>query len=299
VGEYTVIKGLDKLREYLKKHDNQFVKVSFTRGDFESFGAKNYRLIESNLDEIEHILGPKKKITEFIVEESIDSAIEIGYDSYNVHGVFPKEAMIGIEVKDKGYIGHVHEYSKMPKEITEFTDKISDTLKKCQYANFISTENRITKDHISYMNDFCGRQGSPPTEVEINMIGNLPDVMYFGAEGKCIDAEYDDPWGVEVIIDSADGDKNYQPIQFPEETRDNVKLRRATVIENEYYCLPNYDGDKTVAAAVATGKTMEEAITKVKKLCEQIDGYGLTIHDDTLDDAQKELEKLSTMGIEL
>jgi hypothetical protein len=61
IGPYKVIKGLDDLRHHLKYNDRQFVKISKTRGDGETFFAKNYANIETRLDELEHSLGAAKK----------------------------------------------------------------------------------------------------------------------------------------------------------------------------------------------------------------------------------------------
>ena len=89
-------------------------------------------------------------------------------------------------------------------------------------------------DRTSYMNDFCARLGSPPSELYINMFANLPDILWYGAEGKLIDPEWTAQWGAEVIIDSSwHDDKYWQHIQFPEKIRDNVKLHQFTVIEDE------------------------------------------------------------------
>jgi hypothetical protein len=291
---------MDALREYLKAHENVFVKVSVTRGDFESFSSKNYEYIEPRLDELEHTLGAKKLIAEFIVEEAVDDAVEIGYDGFCVDGAYPNDAVLGLEVKDKGYVGHVRPFAEMPKEITEFLNAISPAMKRYQYRNFLSTENRITKEHKSYMNDLCSRCGSPPTEVKLLNINNLADILWYGAEGESVDPEYLKQWEAQVMIDSFWSDRNWQAIQFPKEVRDNVKLRQCTVIEGQYYVIPQSEGSTCVGSVVGNGDTMEEAIEEVKAVSKQIEGYYLEIHDDALDDAQKELEKLKeTTGIEL
>lgn len=62
VGPYKVITGLDSLRRYLKSHDDQWVKISGTRGDMETFGAKSYDKVEVRLNELEHKLGAYTKI---------------------------------------------------------------------------------------------------------------------------------------------------------------------------------------------------------------------------------------------
>jgi hypothetical protein len=299
VGKYVVIIGFDKLKEYLKEHENVFVKTSVSRGDFESFSSRNYEYIEPYLCELEHTLGPKKDIAEFIVEDAIDDAVEIGYDGYCIDGEFPKKACCGLEIKDHGYVGKFQDYADMPKEITEFTKEISETMKKYKYRNFMSTDNRITKDHTSYMNDICARQPHPPSEITMNMFENLPDIIWFGAEGKCVTPICSKPWGAEVMIESATACTCAVTLQFPDKIRDNVKLRNFTVINGEYYVIPQTNGETCLGAVVATGNTMEEAIENVKKIAKQVTGFKIKIHTEALDDAQNELDILKSYGIEI
>ena len=299
VGKYAVVKGLDDLREYLKQHDNVYIKLSFTRGDTETFHSENYDNIEPKLDELEHTLGAVKHIKEFIVEDAIDDAVETGIDTICIDGKFPDHAMVGIEVKDKGYIGKIRKYSELPKEITHFNDVISDTLKKYKYRNFYSTEIRVTKEHKDFMTDLCSRAGSPPNELYQNMYLNLADIMWFGAEGECLDVEFKDEYGAEVLIISNWADKNWQAIEFPESIRDNVKLRNLTIINKKYYAAPQAVGIPEIGAVVASGKTMEEAIKNVQKLAEQVKGHYIEIPVSCLDSAQEELKKLEDFNIKL
>ena len=72
--------GITDLREFLLENENKYVKISLLRGDFETFHHTTYNLSEPILDDIESKLGPYKFQKEFIVEDAIDEAIEVGYD---------------------------------------------------------------------------------------------------------------------------------------------------------------------------------------------------------------------------
>lgn len=159
--------GLDGLRKYLKNNDNKFVKISTFRGDFETFQHINFRLTEPILDDLEHRLGARQFTTKFIVEDAIDGddIVETGYDGYTVDGKFPSKAIQGYEIKDLGYCGMVKNYEDMSPLVTDFNDKISDTLKEYRYRNFFSTEIRVGKDKIPFMIDACF---SEDTEVLTN-----------------------------------------------------------------------------------------------------------------------------------
>lgn len=298
VGKYEVVTGLDKLRSYLKAKDNVWVKISTTRGDMETFHSSNYKNIEPRLDELEHSLGAKKKIMEFIVEDSIEDAVEVGYDGYTVDGQFPKKCMAGIETKARGYVGAFKDYKDMPKQIIEVNNKLSDTLRKYKYRNSFCVELRITKDGKAFCIDPLARLGSPPGDLVQLMYTNLPDILWFGAEGKCIDPIPAAKYGVELLLSSEWADKNWQAISFPPSIRDNVKLRNLTVIDGEYYVIPSHLG-LGLGAVVAVGNTIDEAINKAKKYAKQIETYDIDFDENSLDEAVKQNEKLKKFGISL
>ena len=300
VSPYKVVTGLDNLRSYLKEHERQWVKCNIFRGDFETFYAENYNNVEPFLDGLEHNLGAKKKITQFIVEDSLDDCIETGCDLYNIDGQYPSKCISGIEIKDLGYLAHFGNYSRMPKEITGFNEAIAPTLKKYGYRGFMSTEIRVTKkERTPYMIDFCARAGSPPSELYQNMFSNLAEIIWHGADGEMVDPICKDEWGVEVMLHAQWADQNWQNVQFPKEIRDNVKLRNLAVIDDEYYAVPQSVGLPEIGAVVASDKTMQGAIDKVKGYCDQISGYYIECHTEALDKAQEELDKLKEMGITL
>jgi hypothetical protein len=299
IGNYTVIKGTNDLKKYLKENENKYVKISVTRGDTETFFSENYNIIESKIDDLECKLGARKYITEFIVEDSIDNAVETGYDGYCIDGIFPKSGICGIEIKDKGYVGIFKNYEEIPQEIISFNEKISDTLKKYKYRNFISTEIRITQDKIPYIIDPCMRAGSPPSEIYINMYKNLADIIWNGSEGKCIEPVVENKYAIEVILSSKWADNNWQIIQFPAELRDNIKFRDLTFINNNYYVIPQQTGHSEIGALIVLGNSFDEVKEKIKEYSQMIKGYDLYVHTEIIDEGFEEIEKLKLWGINL
>ena len=297
VGGFEVVKGISELRKYLKSHDNQYIKISVNRGDFETFESPNYRFAEPKLDELESKLGAKKYITDFVVEEEIKDAVEVGYDGFCIDGQFPEQSLVGIEIKNKSYLGKFVPYATLPVELTAFNTAIAPTMKKYQYRNFYSTELRITKDKTPYMIDLCTRCGSPPTEVALETYKNLPDIMWYGAEGECITPESEFEWGAEILIESAWADSKWQAIQFPPKIRDNVKMRNLTFLNNEYYVVPQSHGITEIGAVVAVGHSMDDVIEQAKELCEQVKGYFTESFPASLDTAVDELDKLKSFGV--
>lgn len=292
IGPYKVITGLDALRSHLKKHDDQWVKISSTRGDMETFGAKSYEKVEPRLDELEHNLGAKKKIMEFTVEEGINDAVETGYDGYCIDGKFPKNAMTGVEVKDEAYLMKTIRWAELPEQVRSVNEKLAPALKAYGYRGFISTEVRCTEDGKAYLIDPCCRAGSPPNELYQVMMANMAEAIWYGAGGIVIEPEFRAKWGAEVLLISEWADQNWMHVSFPEEVRENVKLRNFCCIENQYYVIPQWTGSAEIGAVVALGDTPEQAIAEVKRICEQVEGHLLSKPVDALDIAREQLDEI-------
>lgn len=299
VNDYKEIVGLDNLRKYLKSNDNKWVKISYWRGDFETFKHETYKLSEPKLDELEWRLGAKKSIEVFLVEEDLKDKVEIGYDGICIDGEFPPKGVCGIEIKDLGYIGQFREYKDIPEEITGFNTKMKDTLKNFGYRGFYSTEIRVGEDKKPYMLDMCARSGSPPNEVYQEMYENLAELIWYGSEGKVIEPIPVGKYGLEVLIHSQWADSNWQSIYFPEEYSKNIKLRNATVIDGVYYIVPQLQGVPEIGAIVAVEDTVEACVNKVKEIAEQVKGYYINIKVESIETAIEEINKTLNLGIKI
>lgn len=299
IGEWKSVIGIDALRAYLKKHENVYVKISRTRGDFETFKSESYSLSEPRIDELEHKLGAKKTIVEFIIEKEIPDAVEVGYDGYTVDGKYPTKAMLGIEIKDKGYVGHIVENAKMVKPIRHVNDLVAPILREYKYRNFWSAEARITKDGTPWVIDPCCRAGSPPSELGMKMYTNLAEIFYEGAKGNCVDPICKDKWGAEVMMISSWANVNWQSIDFPTDLRDNVILHFPVRIDKKFYLTPQGFDLPCIGAIVATGPTMQAAIDKCKEYASKVRGYFVDIPLDAFDSADEQILKLKEFGYEL
>lgn len=294
VGPWEQVVGMDNLRDVLKDHDDRWVKISRSRGDFETFHSETYALAEPRLDEIERKLGATKNQTVFIVEESIEDAVEIGYDGFTIDGQFPTQAMSGIEIKDKGYVGRFQPYADMAPQIHEINDALAETLRGFQYRNFLSVEARITKDGTPWIIDPCARFGSPPSEVAMLMYTNLADIFWYGAEGVVVDPVPAGEWGAQVMLISGWANENWQAIDFPKKYRNHVALHFPVVIDGRYYVTPQGFDLPCIGAVCAVGKTMQAAIAKVKTIAEEVRGYYIEKPVDCFDSAEEEFAELES-----
>lgn len=289
--------GIEKLREYLKENGDKWVKVSLVRGDFETRYAKNYRLIEPWVDHLEHKLGAKKFIEEFIVEDAIEPAVEIGYDGYTIDGKWPAQAILGYEIKDCGFIGVVRPYGELPEPVRDVNKHLENVLAKYRYRGNFSTEIRYTPKGESFLIDPCARLGSPPSEVYQELYSNWGQIIWDGAIGKMVNPEAIAKYAVEALIHSSWADKEWAPIYFPEEVRQWVKLRNHTIIGGKDYVVPQDVGLPEIGAVVGIGDTLIDAIKTCKAHADQIEGFDIDVKLSSIGDALKEIEQAEELGI--
>lgn len=292
IGPYKVVTGMEALRKYLKRKPNVYVKIDCFRGDMETFFAPSYDRIEQRLDEIEHRLGASKKIKEFIVEDAVDDAVETGYDGFSIDGQFPKTGLVGVEKKDKAYVGRVMRYKDMPHDVTDVNDKLSPLFKGYNYRGFWSTEIRSTKDSHAYPIDMTARCGSPPSELYQEMIGNISEIIWQGSDGVLVEPEWTADWGAEVLLHSSWANSNWAHVKFPKEVKDNVKLRNYCVIEGETYIIPLELGMPEIGSVVATGKTAAKAIAEAKRIAELVESHEMEAPVEAMDEALDDLTEI-------
>ena len=291
VGPYRQIRGLDNLRAYLKENDDQFVKISRTRGDMETFHAKNYKLIEPRLDELEHSFGVRKKIAEFIVESPIEPAIEVGYDGYTIDGKYPSSALFGVEVKDTAYLGSVVPYDSLPAGVKTVNKNLKPFFQETSYRGFWSSEIRV-KNGVPFLIDPCCRMASPPGELYSFMIENLADVIWNGAVGDVVEPKFSGSWGAQLVMRSNWAEENWQPVEYPNSVKDHVKLHYCTMIEGKSYYVPQSIQMAEIGSVVASGSSADDAMTNCIKIAEKISGYGIKFQFEALEQANDDMKKL-------
>jgi len=297
VQPWIKIKGINALREYLKSNNNKWVKINKWRGMMETFFSKDFKEVEPKLDELAYQLGAFKNIMEFIVEDDLPDLVEVGLDAYSIDGKFPSQMMSGIEVKDKGYIGIFKQYKDLPAVITDFDKALAPTLKQYGYRGFYSTELRVGGDKKPVMIDMCARAGSPPSELYQENYKNLAEIIWAGGNGILVDPVPVAKFGAEMLIHSSWADKNWQPVDFPPENRQFIKLRNAAMVDDRYYVIPQALGLPEIGAAVGYGDTLQAAIDMVKKVAKSVTGYFIDIFPDSLDEAKDEIAKSAKFGI--
>lgn len=306
VGKYTHVKGMANLRAFLKANDGQVfhVKIDKWRGTFETFRVESYAEVEPKLDEVEFNLGAFKHVIEFTIEEDLPDRVEVGTDAWaitddNGECHYPEHTISGIEIKDCGFLSIFKKYADIPEVVTRFNERMKPVFGAYNWRGFMSTEVRVGKDMKPYMIDLCARAPSPPNELYQEQYSNLADCIWAGANGIIVEPEASARFGCEVMLHSSWADCGWQPVSFPDEIRDRVKLRNATMINGIYYAIPQSCGLPEVGAVVGLGNTKEEAIEDAKQIAEQVTGYYLEAKMGAIDSIHEECEKLDKLGLNM
>lgn len=287
VNPYEEIRGMAKLREYLKAHDDKWVKVSFIRGLRETWKHDTYALSKCTLDVLEADLGGMSETQRFIVEDPIKDAVETGYDGFCIDGQFPKLSLYGVEVKDCGYVQKVS--SKIPDVVSTVNEKLSPYMKQVKYRGFFFTE--IRNDTLI---DVTARMASPAGETTQELWSNLGEIINAGADGKLVEPIPTGKYAAQAMIRSEWADKNWLAVQIPKEIRQWFKLYNSTIIKGVEYVVPTWPEYKEVGSVLAIGDTVEEAIAKCKEYADQIKGMDIRVKTEALSEAKEELEKVET-----
>lgn len=291
------ITGFDDLVKYLKGVKNKFVKTSFVRGDFETFRHDSYELSQPRLDELSHVLGPLKGNYEFIVEDDISDAIEVGYDGITIDGKFPTHAMMAYEVKDCGMIGISLPYEKLAQPVKTINSALVPALKGYNYRGFLSTEIRYTKDKKPFFIDPCCRLGTPSNELLQELFDHWPEVVWYGAEGECYSPRVKSKFAVMAVIHSEWAVNDWQSVHYPRELDEHVKLRFHTRISDKDYVVPQTIGLPDLGGVVGTGETLLEAVRSCKERADQVKGYQLKVDLGSISKALEVIQEGEEMGV--
>ena len=293
-----LVHGLSALEKHLRKNENKWIKLSRFRGDMETWKHVDYFLSKPKLDMLRVRWGKMAEQMEFIVEDDLPDAKEIGYDGWCVRGVFPSVGMIGYEVKDVSLIGVQKPYEELPPMVRWVNAKLAPILKNYGYCGFWSTEIRIDRDGTPYFIDPCCRCGSPPSELYARWVENLGEVMWGAVNGIMVEPEMKSRYGAEILLYSDFCDENWCPIEVPEKIRDVTSLQFCTHLDGEDYVVPQKFDWKKVGGVVGFGETVESACDNVRKNAESLKGFELEFHPEALDEAKNVIEEGMEYGIE-
>lgn len=297
VPKFIVVTGITELRTHLIDQTDKWIKISKYRGSLETFHWRDFENDDGMLDYLSVRFGASKEIIPFMVFDNIETDLEIGGDTYCVDGEFPSIMLHGDEAKDAGYLAAVTQREDMPEQIKEVLEAFSGELKKYRYRNSWSMELRVKGDKFYYI-DPCCRSSLPATGSQLNLWGNYPDIIWYGANGYLIDPEPTARFSAEAIVSCKSEKHMWKKMVIPKGLEDALKLSNCCEIDGAV-CFPREEGNAQdeVGWMVATGDTIEETVETLKEY-EKMLPDGVSAKTDSIALLLKEVKQAEKQGIE-
>ena len=260
--------GLSALAEYLKEHDNKWIKIDRFRGNMETWHHRNYAHSLRTLDSLAVIFGGAKEQVFFVVQDEIESDLEAGYDGWCIDGQFPALSFQGYEKKNELYLGSVLSEDDLPDEIKVVNEAMAPILKSYGYRDWWATEIRIA-DEIPYFIDPTPRMPGQTGEHQLETCTNFADMVWHGANGILIQPEFKWRFAAEATLHYCLGPKDstvsneWKSLEVPLEIQRWVKLYSFCKIDG--VCHFPLEGSDEVGVVLGVGNSTENAIEHLQE----------------------------------
>ncbi len=156
---------------------------------------------------------------------------------------------------------------------------------------------RIDKNGEPFFTDFTGRLPNPPYQLHLDLIKNLGEIMYYGAQGEMIEPEFADNYGVVAIFKSPTAEQFNLPIKVPDKFKKSIKVMNLAIESGEYVAL-NINKIDECGAVTGIGKTIWEARDNCEKIAQEVKADGLVIDVPSKEDIEYKIEEMKEYKIQ-
>jgi hypothetical protein len=297
VPTFEEVKGLTELRAVLHDREDVYLKMSKYRGSFETCHWRSWREDEGLLDGWAVKFGPLKDLLTFYVFDALATDLELGVDTFCIDGQFPRLMLHGLEAKDKGYLGGVMKRDELPQQLQDVLTAFGPVLGKERYRNAFSAEVRVVEGTGYFIDPTC-RFPVPGSGAEMELIGNLPEIIVAGAMGELVEPEMAAQFAVECVLIAKREKHRWCVVDFPEAVKPFVKCGDSCEVDGRICIPPDEKHDEEIGWIFATGDTIEKTVETMKTRVKLLPD-GVHACTESLFDLLKEAEEAKSEGIEI
>lgn len=295
VASHQTVRGMEALTRHLQDQEDKWVKISKWRGDWETLHWRNWELDHMELLARSIRLGPVGEWITFYVFDKLEIEVEDGVDTWNISGKWPSVVGHGMEKKDEFFIGTYGKLSDVPEEVRHVNEAIGPVLAKYGYRGAFSTEVCITKDKTPYFTDATCRFGSPPSQIQMEMVKNWGEIIWAGVNGECIDPELEFQFGIQGVLDLNVSPCEWATLRLPEELSRWLKGSFCGSLDGALIFPPA--GEIIRAWLIGVGDTIPEAVDHFKANAELLPD-GVSVNTQGLVALIEEIQQAEKMGME-
>lgn len=296
IAPHVRVVGLTSLKsEIIKRNKPCWVKISKWRGTLETSKVDSFEQAQPIFARIETRFGPLAEQVPFFVFDPVESIVELGGDFYCIDGRIPTRPLHGIEKKGRGYIGGFQDYREFPEPVQKTMDAFLPLLSRERYRNFFSMEILQTESGDWFPIDPCCRCPNPALGSQLELYGNLPEIILAGAHGEFIEPDRIYEFSVECALTVKEGNQ-WNVFDVPKEARQWCKIPKSCEVDGLICATPrDYN---TVGMLVGVGNTIKKAIEHAQSTAELIKDTPLEVEIMDLAKVLEQIESEEEAGID-
>lgn len=290
------VRGWTALAQVLRDTERKWVKIDRYRGDAETFFHLDWTHSQREMERQAKRFGPFKERVVYVVQDEIEGdVVEIGYDGLCVDGAYPSRSFHGFEAKNEAYLGALRDYGKLPAEVLLVNEHLKDMLARFGYRNFLSTEIRV-RDGVPNFTDPTTRLAGQTMEHQFRNCSNLPEVIWFGANGELIEPEFDADYAAIATLHhhTQNECEDWKTLVVPDEA--HVALYHYC-FDGQAYQFPSMRNDE-VGVVIGLGDSIEEAIDDLKDNFKLLKDEPVSINEAAFPKLVEQIEQGEEQGVE-
>ena len=289
------ITGLTNLSLHLREVDDKWIKINRFRDNMETWHHQDWPHSERKLEEMAIEFGGVKEHIIFVVQDTIPTDVETGYDGWFVNGQYPKVSFQGYEKKNELYLAAQTDYKDLPEAVLEVNEKIKPILKGYGYANAIASEIRV-KDDVGFFIDPTFRWPGQSGEHFLESCTNLANVIWHGANGILIEGEFGNLFAAEATLHHGDRGEDWKVLSVPKSVEQWFKGYHYCIVDDLYQFPPGKNDE--VGVILGIGDTIEGAIDNLKEHLEEFKDEPVSAKIEGFKDLIESINEAEKEGIE-
>ena len=292
----VTIKGVTNLALHLKEVKNKWVKINKFRQNMETWHHIDWDHSQRMLEYLAYEFGGVKELVTFVVQDDLETDVEVGYDGWCIDGQYPDQCFQGYEAKNELYLGSLLKATEMPEAVQIVNEAMAPVLKEFGYRNDIATEIRQKGDDF-YFIDPTMRMPGQTGEQGLETCENKAEVIWAGANGEVIQPKYRAQYAAEATLHyTSDIGEAWKTVHFPEgDERRWFKPTHYCMVDGLCQFPPGANDE--IGVVIGIGDTIEEAIDALKKNFDLLKDEPVCIHDSGFVDLLEAVHEAQSEGI--